>query len=259
MNNVVFIASLLCFSCSITQQNRKLSSVVDTPSCSSVIKSFLLEKPLFEPFAGKPYDHLYSIEGHHVYRLGWGAEASSFRVVSKSDDKVFTRKVFNTDEEDQFYSEGTRDRELRRLSLVRDIMKGCAQENKCFQLVNVIGQESDDIIDFEYIPGRTLDWFVRQRKISADMKKEFQRTYETFSKKIIDEIQKKYGPRAINYKSLKWRNAPKDLSYYSYLITIVADDKMLKAGFEQETVIWLKPDNVLIDPFSGHMTLIDPY
>ena len=76
---------------------------------------------------------------------------------------------------------------------------------------------------------------------------------------IIDEIQKKYADRAINLKISKWHTAPAGFEYNSYLITIISDEKMLKKGFDNETKIWLKPDNILINPKSGDMTLIDPY
>lgn len=251
----------IAFSCTSYRSSRKPSSTLASSQCSYDIKSIINGGEwLFSPYLGEPYDKYYSISGYKVFRLGWGADANSLRVVSKHDSStVFTRKVFNSDEEDQFYSPGARDRELRRFKFIEEVMKDCIGESSCFNLVKLSGTVGEDVIDFEYIPGRTLQWLVKEETISADSKRAFQERYKEYSLKIIDQIQKNYGDKVKDFRVMKWLDAPKDFPYESYFISIESDEAMLRAGFDPEVKIWLKPDNILISPDTGQMTLIDPY
>ena len=213
---------------------------------------------MFGAYLGEKYDHIYPIEDHQVFRLGWGSEAESMRVVSDDESiKPFTRKIFNQDEDSQFGSEGSRDRELKRLFIMKEIMSDCSRTKTCFDLIQILGVEEDNIIDFRYIPGRTLDWLVKEKTIPLKVKNIFRDKYAKFSMKIISEIKDKYGDRARGFKVSAWGNRNNKVN--TYFITIYSDDKMLRAGHEKETKIWLKPDNILINPISGVMTLIDPY
>ncbi len=258
---MIAVSLILASSCSTTRKTIRLPGSHSSSQCYEDLEHLLREASIYvSPFEGRPYDHLYPIEGYQVYRLGWGAEANSYRVVSEEDHSItFTRKVFNMDETSDFYSEGTRDRELLRFSMMKELLAGCNGKVDCFKLIKIIGPKADDIIDFEYIPGQTLDAIIRDQSIPLKFRIEVKEQFEAFASNLIMKIKSRFNDHIISYRSSDWLSSPPEFNYQSHIIRIKSNQEMLDKGFEEETTIWIKPDNIILNTETGEFTLIDPY
>lgn len=110
-------------------------------------------------------------------------------------------------------------------------------------------REDPHVVEIEYQAGVTLEQVLINQKVSAEDKKSMVTTYERGLQNLFKEMQIKYGQ---NVRIQKQRN--------KYNEDIVLDTLIAEIPTITGTVnIWIKPDNILVDPYTLNFILIDPH
>ena len=105
------------------------------------------------------------------------------------------------------------------------------------------------VVEVDYYAGTTLEQVLMNNKLDKKIKESLVFTYESGIKKLKAEMEKK------NFDEIVIQKLPNNYDETSALNTLRA-----RATISGKRVnFWIKPDNILVDPYTLELILFDPH
>ncbi len=191
------------------------------------------EKLIAKGFLSREDDHF------KYYQLGGGFNGTVYRVESKSNGKEYVQKVFKAG-----LSSGLAN-DVKGFALIENFVKS---EHAPMKVVKIIKQQDDRTLLLEYTKGLTLKDFMKNPNISAGSKEKISHEYTQLLQKFDHYVQKN---TKVQERSFFDAFEPTE-----HQLSFELEDKSLSEGY---LLVYIHNENIIINPETLEMTLIDPY
>jgi len=169
------------------------------------------------------------------YRLGAGTSGIVFRVI-KNEKTSYVKK--------EFHDENRKSLELAAFQIFAQALQGFEKAD----IAKVTNSDKPLEIEITDTRGRALDDVIRNELVPEPMREELKKNYDSLLRHMRDFIQTAYSGR-VQFQPFPGTYMGLDI-LYAFIET---------SDPSRPIPVHVKPDNIIVDPYTLRMTVVDPF